>query len=120
MKTQKNFTLSEEALFELEALAELYQTSTKALEVAIHGLYQEKRKERRITTTVERKAGIAPEDALPTVVEKIKAWIQKTIPNETPDYQKRQAQMAYHAVVADRYLNTVEGNKVFDREWSNG
>lgn len=113
MKTQKNFTLSDEALFELDALSELYQTSTKALEVAIHSLYQEKRKERRITTTIERNAGIGTDDTLPTVVEKIKAWVQFTIPNETPDYQKRQTLMAYHAVIADRGLNTAEGDKVF-------
>jgi hypothetical protein len=68
VKTQKSFTLSDEALHQLAALSELYQTSTKALEVAIYALYQEKRKERRILTTVERKAGIEADDSLAVVV----------------------------------------------------
>lgn len=113
MKTQKSFTLSNEALYELEALAELYQTSTKAMEVAIHSLYQEKRKDRRILTTVERKAGIATDDALPVVVAKIKAWVQTTLAGEKPAYQKEQALMAINAVIADRGINIEMAQEVF-------
>lgn len=117
MKTQKAFTLSDEALHQLAALTELYQTSTKSLEVAIYSLYQEKRKERRILTTVERKAGIATDDALPIVVAKIKTWVQATIPSEKPSYQKEQALMAFNAVVADRGAGVELSQEVFQKNY---